>query len=276
MKNRPWPLLILALIQIFTPAFNIFFNAWMLDVSPTKVLSWALDRRFQTVFEFFALAPIAGFAILRMRRWSYGVFLGAMGWSLWAKIRTWDYASQMLPPWGLALIYLGEVLLVGYFLLPAVRTTYFDPRVRWWESKPRYELKLPSTIDRKEGERVEGRVLNVSQGGAFVQAPVKMVHGEEVEFEFWVMTQPFRIRSHIVHERELSPGIWCYGLQFNHDPASARRFDRMSRGLAMLGFHERDQKPSLAASFLAWARTVFTTGRGLTPEVPGSRPKKSA
>lgn len=266
MRNRPWALMLLALIQILTPVFNVFFNAWVLQVSPAKVLSWVLEGNLLEIFEFAALMPIAGIAIWRMRKWSYGVFCGAMAWSLYAKFRHLAYAQTTMSLPMLIAIHASEIALVTYFLLPAVRATYFDPRVRWWESKPRYELKLPAQLVIGQSSRIEGAVLNLSEGGAFVQIPVILTMGEQVRLEFSLLTQLFAVAGKVVHVREAASGDNWHGIQFQHDGDTQDRFRKLARALGDLGFQDRVPSQSLREGFRSWVANL-RRGRGWVPEV---------
>ena len=55
-----------------------------------------------------------------------------------------------------------------YFINPRIRHLYFDPKSRWWRTKPRYETHLPLLINR--GEKSQYPVLrNISEGGCFIE-----------------------------------------------------------------------------------------------------------
>jgi hypothetical protein len=265
MFQRPWPLVILAVIQMLSPIFNVLVNSWTLGVKPNYVLGWIMERPPIEIFEFFLLMPIAGFAILRMRRWSYIVFFGAMAWSLFSNLRHLQYTSQTHSVLVLGLVYGLQIALVLYFLLPSVRVTYFNPRVRWWESKPRYELKLPCELI-VAGNQSEGNVLNVSAGGIFVQVTVKRGFnvGADVDLRFSVLSQVFKAQGKFAHERELGGGVFCYGIQFNHSPETRERFQNLTRALEILEFQIR---AAFTQSFFGWFVTLLKTGKGLTPQI---------
>jgi hypothetical protein len=61
---------------------------------------------------------------------------------------------------------------LAYFINPRVRTLYFDPKMRWWRTKPRYETHLPSILQAQAQapEQWHYPVLrNISEGGCFVE-----------------------------------------------------------------------------------------------------------
>lgn len=57
---------------------------------------------------------------------------------------------------------------IFYFITPRVRHLYFDPKQRWWRTKPRYETHLPFLL-KNQGEWHYPILRNVSEGGCFVE-----------------------------------------------------------------------------------------------------------
>lgn len=266
MRTRPWPLVLLALAQILSPVFTVLFNAWVLDVHPRHVLGWIFLRSPLEIFESLLLMPIAGIAIYRMKRGSYAIFFAALTWALVSNFKQWSYASHAISLPAIVGMYVAQLALAGYFLMPSVRRTYFDPRVRWWESKPRYELKAPAVLE-VGSEKGEGELLNVSEGGAFLATARTWNTGEKAKLTFWIMSQEFQIEGRVVHARELSPERRCYGIEFIHTPESQKRFRGVARGLAELGFQDRTPRPNPLKDLRDWAVRLVKTGKGWTPEI---------
>lgn len=268
MRTRPWPLVLLAIAQILSPIFTVLFNAWALDVQPHHVITWIFQRSPIEIFETVALMPIAGIAIYRMRRGSYLIFFAALTWSLISNLKQWKYASNTLSMPAILSMYLTQLALAAYFLMPSVRKTYFDPRVRWWESKPRYELNAPAVVAVKE-DRGDAQIMNVSEGGAFISSTRQWDTGQAVELTFWILSQEFKITGHLVHSRALSPERNCYGIEFDHTPESRKRFRGVARGLEELGFQDRTPSTSVLAEFSTWITRLIKTGKGWVPEIRG-------
>lgn len=266
MRNRPWPLVLLAIFQILTPVTNILFNAWALKVSPAYVVSWVFERSWLGIFETLFLMPIAGIAIWRMKGWSYVVFFAAMAWSMSTHLRYRGYVTGSFPSWAVTLVYAMEVLLVIYFLMPSVRKTYLDPSIRWWESKPRYEVDAPTVVQDGE-ERIGGKILNISEGGAFLSLPSSLTPGGKVEVRFAVFNQTYEIPAKVVHVQSHGGKGYNHGLQFLPDAEEAERLRNLVRGLKIIGFVERGGQVSWSEGLLSWLSTVLTTGKGLTPEI---------
>ena len=149
MNRKPWPIVILGLMQIIVPIFGVLLSAYLYNMTPFRYLRVYFEiMPAVKIFEFLFLFPIAGIAILAMRRWSYPFFIIAMLWATYSNIQTsvLDYQSN----WGVVYIIgitLVNFAVVTYFLLPSVRRFYFDERVRWWESKPRFKVEIMGVIE---------------------------------------------------------------------------------------------------------------------------------
>src|SRR5690606_15636441 len=79
---------------------------------------------------------------------------------------TWPYNSDS-PFLYNYVIALTAVAVFLYFLSPTVRETFFDRRVRWWETKARYNVLIPCWIQ-SGGDEIQTDILNISHSGAFV------------------------------------------------------------------------------------------------------------
>jgi hypothetical protein len=239
-------------------------------------MGWILERPPLEAFQTLALMPIAGIAIWAMKNWSYPVFLVALVWSAARNISNWGYARGMMPLPAAIATYLFELVLVGYFLHPNVRKTYFDPNVRWWESKPRFVLKIEAEL-RAASRAMVITILNLSEGGLFITAPSELVVGDHVEIGFNLLGLTYSAPGKLVHSRTMENGTTCFGVQFEHTPESAESFRRLARGLEVLGFKDRGVAERRWESLKAWMVTLATTGKGLVPEpqmrTAGAKPR---
>ncbi|OFZ19123.1 MAG: hypothetical protein A2X94_10270 [Bdellovibrionales bacterium GWB1_55_8] len=221
--------------------------------------------------------PIAGIAIYMVRPWSYPVFLTVTAFQTYSDLMTWwNVPHHFSLPLALALT-VTNVGLVSYFLIPAVRTTYFNARIRWWESKPRYEIHTPAVLKSAAGE-MKCTITNLSEGGAFIRASKKLQPDQEFELHFFLFRRAISVHTKVVHRRW--KGMRGYGLEFVHTPSSRKEFARITGGMRLLGA----QSPAAHQSFrdfANWFYRALLTGKGWTPEIaplaqviPFSRPLK--
>ena len=84
MRRRPWPILILAIGQLFVPLFHILINSWLQEISPLRLTQMILlfyPARY--LFEFFCLPLIAALSLYAMKKmelpaFSHDLHVGAL------------------------------------------------------------------------------------------------------------------------------------------------------------------------------------------------------
>lgn len=77
------------------------------------------------------------------------------------------YASRG-QPWSLVSHLAIYIFSLSYFINPRVRHLYFDPKLRWWRTKPRFETYLPLII-RRDHLWDYPVMKNISEGGCFIE-----------------------------------------------------------------------------------------------------------
>src|SRR3954471_1678087 len=100
MRRRPWPIVMLAIIQILSPALSIAISAWKLH-TPAKHLLWMLVK-YGTgwqLFDLFGTGIIAAAAIFSVKRWSYPVFLSILVWDVYSNISVYRQYPQVYSIW---------------------------------------------------------------------------------------------------------------------------------------------------------------------------------
>jgi hypothetical protein len=120
------------------------------------------------------------------------------------------------------LIHLGVYLLgVSYFINPQIRRLYFDPKLRQWRTKKRYETHGPAII--QKSDKYSYPILrNISEGGCFLETP----HPADVSDRLAIIIPlpvPFELSSlqligevRWISERNEKTGM---GIQF-HQPST--------------------------------------------------------
>jgi hypothetical protein len=89
--------------------------------------------------------------------------------ALWGVRDLADYYSLQTQSVLPLLIHVGIYCFsLAYFINPRVRHLYFDPKLRWWRTKPRYETHLPFIMG--YGKQWHYPILrNISDGGCFIE-----------------------------------------------------------------------------------------------------------
>lgn len=262
MKSRPWPIVIFGLIHILNPFYSFLFLLLLSQDTPILLLS-----KFQTswqIIEFWGLYPIAGFAIWSMKSWSYPIILIVWIYNFYASYQSWSVYPHLVTLPLLAANYIVSLLVLAYFFIPNVRSVYFNPRLRWWERVPRFYFEWPCEILINE-KKVDGLILDLAEGGAFIASAQDLFLKQNISICFQSDFGPFNFKAEIVH---LGPGQRKgYGICFldstNEEVKRLRQFIESleEKGIARRLVLGKDQ------SLLNWVKTLFTTGRGIIPDI---------
>jgi hypothetical protein len=218
------------------------------------------------------IMPMAGVAIYLMKIWSYPFFLGVMGWTFYGNYQTWKTYPQSLNIGWLTAIYAVNLVTVAYFLLPTVRQVYFNSKYRWWESKPRYRVRVRAWMRSSQSMRQSVRIDNLSEGGAFVRTPISFSPGEKVDLQFKVFRSTIVLPAEIVHKN--TGGRPGYGVRFLHTSETHRRLKQVTRGLALLGAQPKLNSRLQWKDIVQWTTRLARTKDAWVPEIHEA--KKSA
>lgn len=275
MKTRPWPLVVLAFLQLMAPIGNILLSAWLSKMEPMDYTSTLFQMPPAVILSFFAPMPIAAFAIYKMRKWSYPLFSGAILWEMGATYLEWKSHPGAVPTSLVLALYALDLAIVGYFLLPSVRKVYFDRRIRWWETRPRYEIALGARVDQNACE-ADCIVQNISEGGAFVTATTPLSTHKTVFLRFSILTLHYELEGKIVHARTVNLGQHGYGVEFTHSSDTARQVKMLTTGLEKMGIRRNPPRVSLVREFIDWMVPLVSTGKGWVPEIPSTQTASKA
>src|SRR6185295_9173146 len=184
MRRRPWPIVILALLQLLSPVLSVTLLAWKLQ-TPVRHFVWMLVKygSASQLFELFGTSLITAAAIWAVKKWSYPVFIGIFAWGAYSNFSVWHQYPQVYSLATLLAVNIVNLGLVSYFLVPAVSAAYFNPRLRWWESKPRYSVDLLGTLkfdppDAPGSRFQEVRITDISEGGVYLVSKEKLSLGQ--------------------------------------------------------------------------------------------------
>lgn len=214
MKHKPVIYRILSILFLIEPLIKVLYFKVVTNFDLSVILTNLSERgNFREVFDFWLVFPIAGLMLLRVRKWTYFVFLGLLGYLFFSIMTyeefTWPYNSSS-PLFYHYLIVFLSIAAFTYFLIPSVREPFFDRRLRWWENKPRYKTLIPGQItDGKMNFPTE--ILDISQTGAFIKDSEHLNLGEifflECEFQGVHLSLAFEVISKHMVSRQIGFGI---------------------------------------------------------------------
>jgi hypothetical protein len=257
MKTKPWPLMILALLNFLSPLTNVFLSARLEHI---PILAYLHNTTFADVFPILLAPWISAFAIYSVKKWSYPVFLSVTAYQIGSLFYQAHSYPEILTIRWVFFITVLNLGVVSYFMNSKVRTVYYDQRLKWWESQPRYVVSMDCSIGGKEGWKA--KVLNISQGGVFLQSSKELQIGTEVEISF----QPEN--AHIVPMgKVLYFRNGGYGVNFIHNHASEVWIEGLIKNLKRHGAQSMQGRFSKMEDFRNWAKTKALRSEGWIPEV---------
>ena len=266
MEYKPWPLIILAIIHIIEPITKLFFYSFIYSISPLAIV----DSLFQSettlqLINFFVLFPIAGIAILAVKKWSLPVFLSI---EIFVFINNIGYLHTLLDTHQYIMfssfIIFGflNITIVVYLLIPAVRIAYLDPRVRWWETHPRYQTDIDCTIS----NNLVGKIQNISLSGVFITSINHLELDSLVTVEFNAPSKNGTITlkpSLKVLNKYTVNNSYGYGAVFSN--LTINELKQLKVLIKYLDKSKAIRRPAKRTikSFFCWIFVLITTGKGL-------------
>jgi len=226
MKKRPLLFVLLGILHLLEPIGKLLYFKWDTGLDWNIIIdNLAQMEGFKNIFDFWMLFPLGGIALLMVKAWTYPLFVGVQVYSvinhlLYEKY-TWPYLSER-PFLGAILLLSFNLLIIIYFSLPMVRRPFFDRRMRWWESRPRYGGEIPCLVELTGLHKsFTSKIFNISEGGAFVEKVPGLSLGETVKIKFSLHNFSFDLTGKIVNSHQIN-AIDGFGLQFFFTNTSER------------------------------------------------------
>ena len=268
MKRKPWPLIVLAILHILSPIGNILANTFLAQVSLSTYLQVLFSPQELIRTSIFLFVPvICGFLIYTCKKWSYYLYLILMLVPFIYSYYSWKKQAMYTPNLGLYLIlfYVVNLAIVGYFIIPQVRKVYFDPSLRWWETKPRYTTEFEADVtwmDKTE----KAEIKNISEGGIFIKTPLKINTHGRIAVNFKFAEQIFNFSGEVVYINKNSDPCG-YGISFSLNDEEKMELKKVIQVLSEKGTLVFSKIPTPEDTFTYWIKKVLTTRKGIVPEV---------
>lgn len=226
----------------------------------------AFSNNYMPLFDMVIPSLVAGIAVYCVKKWSYPVFLICMLWltfqifySLSPNMTFSELFFTLILPMSMNILY------VSYILLPNVRAAYYDPRLRWWENKPRYVFSTDIKI-RSEENMILGTMSNISEGGLFASIATPIEPNTVIELEFEILGTNIELKAKIVYRK---PDGASHGIQFIDVTRVQKKLLRnIVTKLAKEKYEVTRPVPVWTEDLTKWFLTLIKTGKGFFPELP--------
>ena len=267
MHRKPWSIVLLSLVFFLIPIFNIIMTYFTISNAKNfddYLYNLAFNpNNHSGLFDMVVPSLVACFAIYNVKKWSYPLFLSAMFWII---LKMFYIYSNQISFFGLILTMLIpmliNILFVSYILLPNVRAAYFDPKMRWWETAPRYIFSNPVKIN-LDGGIILGNMTNISIGGLFINIMSPLKPDTLISISFDIFDTHFLLNSKVVYCKS---NEFSYGLQFlNITNIQKKSLKKIIKKLADENYETTCPTPIWTEDLTKWFLTLIKTGKGFTP-----------
>lgn len=260
MKRKPWILIVLALVHIFAPVGSFLFNA----VSGGRSLAEQWHYWTQVLPPYFlifyvALPMLAGIFIFVCKRWSYFAYLVCIIIIMASNVFSFYSHRSWTTFFLLLFVLLIDILLVAYFIVPSVKKLYLDPRMRWWESKPRYKYAQTGHIENKPIT-----ITNISEGGLLFSSDLDFPVGNDLEIIWQDAGKEFKAIGEVVYKIKAAEPP-ANGFKFKETDFDKREILQLTRKLHSEDQIIKDRLPGPEDGFSAWLKNLVTSGKGIIP-----------
>jgi hypothetical protein len=271
MQRRPWPLVFLALLQILGPIGSIFISAHVNKVGFFDMAGaiWKYSHPWDLI-EFYALPFAQGIFIFYAKRFGYYAVLALAAFSFYLNIQEWRIASDVISLPILLGVTGTNLALIVYLLLPNVRAVFMNPRLRWWETPPRYVVSMKAQVSKEDGHAKPATIGDLSIGGAGIQVESELYQqGDTLLLTFEHDSTTILMRAVAVYGRPDPNGGHRYGLEWQRGAAEDER-----RTMRLLDELEEKKTPVIRMppkwkeDLTAWWNRARKSPSAWVPEVP--------
>lgn len=265
MKQKPWILILLALLHAMAPIGTMIVNAyWAQRDVIEQFRLFFMPHNFSHEWPHLVLPLVAAYAIWTCRKWSFYLYILCIAGLCYISYIGYESGNSSINPTRLFMLYTFNLLIVGYFLVPAVRRVYFDPRMRWWESSPRYFLKTEVKFT-SGGEPQMGHVDNISETGILIKSDSLPTDKDIVKIQFQFDNHEYNLEGRVVHHLHLKE--MGFGVQFIVNLSTRKKLKTLINALDEKGLIDPHRLPSQEDSFSSWVRALLS-GKGVLPQGP--------
>ena len=147
-------------------------------------------------------------------------------------------------PLTLACLAIGSSI---FLLKLELRVPYFNPKIAWWESDPRYKISVPAQMTSAD-HFYQGEIMDISAGGCFIKLKENLKTEQLIQVKFSLFDQKFdcsgkivwRTDSGVTHPKGV--GVKFYALEKTHQIAlreTVKKLKSLSKKYRSLRKEER-------------------------------------
>jgi Tfp pilus assembly protein PilZ len=187
-------------VYLAFPVTYLAYAALLFNLSPMRTSKIFFS------FSYWALSICGiavGYGFREMTRWGWNIFLLNSLFVGYTNALIAIRYSESNHPFVAFLVSIGLLIALMMRLGKEIRVPYFLPRIRWWETNPRYKLVVPVKVERT-GSGFEGEILDLSMGGCFIKSRNDLNQNERILSRFELFGEALEIGGTIVWRSQSS------------------------------------------------------------------------
>jgi hypothetical protein len=173
-------------------------------------------------FEVFVLPLLLAGCLFLARRIGYFVILVSSIYLFARNLYVFASTDGTFPAHLLVFLNILLIASIIYLSRKSTRNLYFDPKLRWWETDPRYRVDFTGTLTRLGTNPTPMQIRNIAIGGAAIETtePTFLAH-ERILIAFEAKGATYHLSAGVVWEEDPNQGRRMVGVQWAQDPATA-------------------------------------------------------
>lgn len=223
MKKRPSPITFTALSLVLGPVVALLATTTVKNLTPFGECSLMHQLSWPHWLCLMSL-PVTGVGVYRAWRWGwYLVMIQAVLLLSWA-VYAYRFTPNVMDAWMLVSIMALAVGTTGLFFTHRVYAPFFNPRLRWWQTPPRYGLRLEARLISATRRSLVGRTRDISRSGCFLQCDKDLTVGEQVCLSINGPKGTIACLARVVREAPPTEDRFGYGIVFQGISRESRRY----------------------------------------------------
>lgn len=219
-NKKPISFILLACLLLLEPVFKILFMKFSTGFDFETVFRTVFSiEGFITNFEFWAMFPLAGFALISEKSWSFLVFGLVQIYCVFSHFYyvefAWPYVSESPHISASFLMFVNSAFIL-YFLVPENRRPYWNKSQKLWRNTSRYTTSLPTYFTHNT-EKLYTTITDISASGAYFKSSENIALGQKTDLQFILDGKVQHVSAFIKRTHETAEkNTYGYGVSFEN------------------------------------------------------------
>lgn len=177
-------------------------------------------------FEFWGIFPLAGYALISIRSWSFLFFMGLQTYSIYAYFAyeqfTWPYVAQS-PHVSTTLLLICNLSIIMYFMVPAHFRPFWNETRKIWRNTTRFATNIQAFFKHKN-KNINTTITNISETGAYFTSSQDLGVGEKIFLEIPINGEIKKIEATIRRTQATAHEEYTgYGVEFHYKTSQDKK-----------------------------------------------------